>query len=237
MRRSILGCLVGVVAFGLLASLPSVAEEIIYFQSGRTMPVVSHKVEGNMVYVDLGDEKTLAFPMSIVERIEEANANVMIKQSQNPYGQRRVPNPNGSYPIGGQARKRNREAIPNQESQATNVVVDEKTGVAAYRPMGRSAGENKRNLAISGNMRAMSGTVQNGGNGRIAGTQTVGTRHVIGGTTPRRSNRANPKRPPLVGLEYNPSALASKTTGNAAAATGKGEAATSGRDAGPKPGR
>ena len=46
MRRSILGCLVGVVAFGLLASLPSVAEEIIYFQElVRRIPVTDHVLE------------------------------------------------------------------------------------------------------------------------------------------------------------------------------------------------
>jgi hypothetical protein len=48
------------------------AEEVIYFTNGTEMPIRSHKVEGDQIKVDLGDNGFMAFPKSVVEKIESA---------------------------------------------------------------------------------------------------------------------------------------------------------------------
>ena len=48
------------------------AEEVIYFTNGTVMPIRSHKIEGDTIKVDLGDNGFMAFPTSVVEKIEEA---------------------------------------------------------------------------------------------------------------------------------------------------------------------
>jgi hypothetical protein len=54
----------------LLASAPGFAEEIVYLKSGSAMPVRSHQVVGDMVHLDLGGDSFIAFPMTLVDRIE-----------------------------------------------------------------------------------------------------------------------------------------------------------------------
>ena len=222
-RASLLSIAIGALALTLVA--PTFAEEIIYFKSGRSMPIASHRIEEGMVYVDLGEDRTLAFPEQVVERIESARDNVALKQSMNPYGKRRVPSPDGSYPVVGERKRSVRDVIPVNEPNATPVEVDPKSGLATYRPAGKAEGANKRRLQVAGNTRAMSGQVQRGGGGRYAGTTTFGSRHVIGDITPRRSNQQqNPKRPPLVGLSLGKQ-VSPKADSSSAASTGKGAAA------------
>jgi hypothetical protein len=204
---------------------PSFAEEIIYFKSGRSMPIASHRIVDGMIYVDLGEDRTLAFPEQVVDRIQTARDNVALEQSVNPYGKRRVPSPDGSYPVVGERNRRVRDVIPVSEPNATPVEIDPATGLATYRPAGKSEGANKRRLQVAGNTRAMSGQAQRGGGGRYAGTTTFGSRHVIGDITPRRSNQQqNPKRPPLVGLALG-KPVTPKSDSSSAASTGKGAAA------------
>lgn len=222
------GSLLAAAAVALATTLtaPAFAEEVIYFKSGRSMPIASHRIDDGMIYVDLGEDRTLAFPEMVVERIEAAGSNVALKQSLNPYGKRRVPNPDGSYPVSSSRKKRTREVIPVHEPNATPVEIDPKSGLATYRPAGKAEGANKRRLQVAGNTRAMSGQVQRGGGGRYAGTTTFGSRHVIGDITPRRSNQQqNPKRPPLVGLSLGKPVTPSGSQ-SAGASTGKGGAAT-----------
>ena len=56
------------------------AEEVIYFTNGTVMPIRSHKIEGDTIKVDLGDNGFMAFPRSVVEKIEE-NVDVVLMPS------------------------------------------------------------------------------------------------------------------------------------------------------------
>lgn len=72
----ILGILVAAVAAGSVS-----AEEVIYFTNGTVMPIRAHVVEGDTIKVDLGDNGFMAFPKSVVERIEEAGDDVILMPS------------------------------------------------------------------------------------------------------------------------------------------------------------
>ena len=60
----------GLLAVALLAS-PVLAEEIVYFSNGTAMPIKSYRIEKGMVHVDLGGNGAMAFPESMVDRIEK----------------------------------------------------------------------------------------------------------------------------------------------------------------------
>jgi hypothetical protein len=65
---------------GLLAS-PALAEEIIYFTNGTTMPIKSHTVVREMIHVDLGVNSYMAFPLYMVEKVTRAGEEVELNRS------------------------------------------------------------------------------------------------------------------------------------------------------------
>ena len=81
-----------------LLALPSVAEEIVYFKGGQSMPIRSHEIVDGMVHMDLGEDSMVAFPEFAIERIEIAGKEVMLKPSYGTTSNRRVPTTRGSYP-------------------------------------------------------------------------------------------------------------------------------------------
>jgi hypothetical protein len=72
MRRAIV--VVAVVAAS--ASVLS-AGEVIFFKNGTTLPVETHRVESDMIHVDLGRGSVMAFPLSMVERVEVGGVDVL----------------------------------------------------------------------------------------------------------------------------------------------------------------
>ena len=78
MRRNLL---LSLAFLGLAFPGAVVAEEIVYFTNGTTMAIISHKVENEMVHVDLGSDAFMAFPEYMVERIEKAGDNVYLPPS------------------------------------------------------------------------------------------------------------------------------------------------------------
>jgi hypothetical protein len=56
----------------LVAVAPALAEEVIYFTNGTVMPIRGHEFDGDQIKVDLGDNGFMAFPRSVVEKIESA---------------------------------------------------------------------------------------------------------------------------------------------------------------------
>jgi len=191
-----------VTILGLLAiafAVPCAAEEIINFTSGQSLPVISHTIEDGMVLVDLGDNAWVAFPEETIESIEIAGKNVMLRPSYGAFGNQRVPTTQGSYPITGeaQARPKTKPIIPERNHRPTPIEIDERTGMAVYRPMGNHPAANKRRATVTGNMKILSDnpTTRGDGQSTYGGTTPLGTRHVIGGIDPRRNN--SPRRPDM----------------------------------------
>jgi len=74
-------------------AVPAFAEEVIHFTNGTVLPIRSHVYEGDQVKIDLGDNGFMAFPRSIVAKIEAApgvtllpstGSNKMFQSSSNP---------------------------------------------------------------------------------------------------------------------------------------------------------
>lgn len=79
--------LLAVAAVGFV--LPAAAEEIIYFTNGTSMPIRSHRIEGDMVHVDLGGNGFMAFPMFMVDRVDGTD-QVKLKPSSSRPGSNRM---------------------------------------------------------------------------------------------------------------------------------------------------
>jgi hypothetical protein len=63
------------------------AEEIVFFANGSTMPIRAHEIHGEMLHVDLGSDGFMAFPLYMVDKIEKAGQNVILKPSHTPGNQ------------------------------------------------------------------------------------------------------------------------------------------------------
>jgi hypothetical protein len=54
----------------VLASGAALADEIIHFENGTHLPIRSHTVKDGMVHVVMGSNASMAFPTSMIDRIE-----------------------------------------------------------------------------------------------------------------------------------------------------------------------
>jgi hypothetical protein len=192
-------------------TLPAVGEEILYFKSGSAMPVVSHKIDGEMVHVDLGDNAFMAFPLTMVDRIERAGKNVMLQRSST--GGTNViqprPDPTGSFPVRGQAqsRKDDRNRFDANEKNPDASVEMDASGIQVYRPWGNSNHPGKRKVGLAWNDRIL----ENSGAG-YRGATPIGNRHTIGSTVPRRRTE-DPPPPKITGIEFRPTRSAPADSG------------------------
>jgi hypothetical protein len=177
---------------------PALAEEVIYFTNGTSMAIRSHALQGEMIHVDLGSDSFMAFPLRMVEKIEQAGKAIALRPSFSGGTNvitSRVPDPGGSYPVKGSYpghRGKNAEDLPRiisadeMEKRGGNI------GLEVHRPMQGHEAENRRALGVTrrGNAVGLSG---GGANGEVLGTRKLGTRNIIGGD----SHRSGPNGKPL----------------------------------------
>lgn len=189
--------LVAVATFGL--ATPSYAEEIIYFTNGTTMPIRSHNVKDDMIHVDLGDNGFMAFPFEVVERIDRAGKNVLLKHSSTAGRNQRVDvagDATGSYPVTGAPMRRRGADDEEIVISAPPENTDER-GLAVVRPFGLGNGENKGKFGVVGTSSIFDGPMSNQPGEGIIGARRVGNRHVIdSGVGPQ----ARPRRARTVGV-------------------------------------
>jgi hypothetical protein len=198
---------------------PVGAEEIVHFTSGTSMPVVSHQIDGDMIHVDLGDNAFMAFPLSMVDRVETAGENVMIRRSNtggtNVMAPR--PDPTRSFPVTGQRAARASETNRFSEERESDPAIEvDSHGVAVYRPFANSSHPGKRSVGFTGSKRVR----EAGGTGAYRGTTQVGTRQVIGGTGPPR--RGSASAPRLTGIESRPTPPPTDNTDSQSGQSGSG---------------
>ncbi|MDH3628003.1 MAG: hypothetical protein OEV00_12005 [Acidobacteriota bacterium] len=94
-RRVLLFVVGGIV---LLGATPVLAEQIVYFTNGTTMPIRDHVLKGQMVHVDLGSDGFIAFPNELILRIEVAGKRVNLNASASTTA--RPPRRRGEAPHG-----------------------------------------------------------------------------------------------------------------------------------------
>lgn len=197
----------------LLTAIPALAEEVIYFTNGTSMPIRSHEVRGDMLHVDLGSDAFMAFPLYMVEKIEDAGKEVSLTPSfsaGNKIVAGRVPTPEGSYPVKGQAPGRysdNNSSAPRLINRSEMYDEDGKNfGVQTHRPLAGHRGANRRGLGTTGRSDMASG--QNDGD--YYGTKKKGARNIIGGNDRFTGPGGRPKSASPVSLNRASAAAAGK---------------------------
>jgi len=174
------------------------AEEVIHFKSGGTLPVVSHKIEGDMIQVDLGDNAVMAFPMSVVERVVEAPRGLMFGRSSTGASNVMSASPNGPTTVAEQ-----QAALPALQADGTiegqndkreyDPAIDVVNGVAVYRPVAGAGNPAKADTMVTGHARVRE---NRGTPGALNGAHQVGTHQVIG--PPRRTRGGSPGSAPTI---------------------------------------
>jgi len=166
MRNKIL---ISVFLGSCLLAGPAMAEQIILFSNGTSMPIRSHKIQGEMIHVDLGNDGFIAFPASMVDRVVEAGKDVVISPSSAGSNQvvgKVETDPTGSFPVQGQRpAKRQPRASAAATDDAAEFGRDER-GMEVHRPFARSGHPAKARLAAVGDRSSFqrrNGDVRRGG--------------------------------------------------------------------------
>ena len=107
---------------------PAVAEEIVYLTSGAALPVRGHEIKGDMIHLDLGGDSFIAFPKTMVERIDGAEG-IELKPSRSNVIDGK-PDPQGSFPARGLEVSRTRER-PTPET-SPNLRLDPRMGIVGW---------------------------------------------------------------------------------------------------------
>jgi hypothetical protein len=177
-----------------------------------------------MIHVDLGSDSSIAFPLTMVDKIEVAGKHVMLKPGSS-LGNRMISGSgsqsSANHPVQGQVPSRYSKSdriLPVQRAADDPKVDVEPNGVAVYRPFGDSKQVGKRRVGAAGHQRVTMGspTINEG----RPGTRRVGNRHVIGGAPPSNFRAGGV---PVTGLEQVPP----NTNGNAGQSSGDSDSSSS----------
>jgi hypothetical protein len=180
-----------VMALGAI-TLPAVAEEIIYFKNGSSLAIRGHKVTEGMIHVDMGEDAFIGFPMSMVDRVEEAGKDVYVSPSSPSELKRNqmtglsadeTSRVTSSYRRSADARRDYDD--PAGRPSRDNIKVDEH-GMAYVNAFPNSTGARGAVRVIG---REMNPPVNRDPSKGLIGTRRVGMRQVLGEMVPEGANK------------------------------------------------
>jgi hypothetical protein len=206
----------------LTLSGTALAEEIIYFANGTSMPIRRHEIKGDMIHVDLGSEAFMAFPVRMIEKIEAAGASVALRASSggNTVMSARVPTPDGNYPVrgsySGQALRNEPEVqfISDEEFEAMQSPSTRKNKQMQYHSTGYSAPNKARGGNVIGSTPVKNAASGINYPGTDAGIRKQGMRNVIGDPSSIKALNGKPGRPQPIGKAAMPTTSGSGGSGN-----------------------
>ena len=105
---------------GLMAIGAAGAEEIVHFTNGTYLSIRSHTVEGGMIHVVLGDDFVMAFPMSVVERVEEAGKEIPLTPGSSRPANKAVEGSDGTTPDTGIRDHRGTATMPQSRKAGSS---------------------------------------------------------------------------------------------------------------------
>jgi hypothetical protein len=174
------------------------AAEIVYFKNGTTLPVLSHSIEDDMIQVDLGGSSVMAFPLSMVERIEDGGRNVLVEGDPANRMVQRVghvqdvtPEPD---PVTGEVSPTMRRGkwLGDQSTEQVrdDIETDPTTGLTVFRPLAGTGHPGKEGFKVTGTLAplAVPPTGSDQQPGKI-GTQRLGSGYRIGSSAPAGASR------------------------------------------------
>ena len=156
-----------------VASVPALADEIVYFTNGTSMPVESYSIEDGTIRLDLGDQAYVAFPVAQIDRIETTEGEVRNPDLQ-PANRMVGGGPTGSVPA--RYRRQSQGRNSGNRRSTGEAEVETRNGIAVYRPYANSPAANKRQTEPS----RLSGTVSPTWCGRPCRAKTSHSRAVGG---------------------------------------------------------
>jgi hypothetical protein len=172
-----------------LFSAPALAQKVIHFANGTSLPIKDFVIEDSMIHVDLGGDGYIAFPAEMIDRVEEAGIAVPFMPS-NVADEvvRQVPDPTRDYPVSGRRTPRASGTARSSGAHANGGVSPQAYGVGA------AGAENPHGHAASRGTGAITPNAK--------GITPRGTQWVTGGRSiPGRGARA---RPEVISLQPNP---------------------------------
>ncbi len=158
-----------------LASVPALADEIVYFTNGTSMPVKSYLIEDGTIRLDLGDQAYVAFSVDQIDRIETTEGEVRNANSS-PANRMVAGGSTGTVPSRHRRQAQGGSAANQHGRQEPGI--ETHNGIAIHRPYGNSPIPNRRNVATvvhEGSAAITSRATQNG----VIGTSRVGSRFTI----------------------------------------------------------
>ena len=171
-----------------VAALPAVAEEIVYFNNGTSMPVQAYSIEDGTIRLDLGDQAYVAFPVEQIDRIETTEG--VVRNTNSVRANKIVGGgPTGSTP----AHYRQVHSRNAPKRQRTENVVERRNGIAVNRPFANHPAPNRRQFTTVAGGRGSSTSGAN--QGGVIGTTPFGP----GFTLERRAEGS--RKSQLVGIE------------------------------------
>ncbi len=174
-----------------LFAAPALAEEVIYFTNGSSMPILDHIVEEEMVKVDLGEAGFMAFPMTQVDRIEKAGREVYQNPSRANQMFAKPKGSGGDEPVYGRrpaafvaGKKPGVNSMQRNRDNPNPNITKDANGLAVYSPLGEPPSVKNR-LLLAGHSSIRSAPVSDDSSNGIVGTRAVGSKHQMdppGGT-------------------------------------------------------
>jgi hypothetical protein len=200
-------CFILPVLLLLTLSGTALAEEIIYFSNGTSMPIRRHEIKGEMIHVDLGSNSFMAFPVRMIERIEEAGKSVALRASSggNTVLSATVPTPGGNYPVrgsySGQAPRNEPEVqfLSNDDFEAMQSASTRRNPQMHYHGTGRTAPNKARGGQVVGATPRKHSAAGINYPGVDSGIRKQGTRSVIGDPSSVKVFNGKPEKPPPIG--------------------------------------
>jgi hypothetical protein len=109
---------------------PAFADEIVYFTNGTFLPITSHRVEKEMVSVELGGNSRMGFPLYMVDKIESSGRSVYLNPTYHPANQAVAStagepvNNAGVHPVTGDGNVSSRNRMPRAEKHPGGLDAD-----------------------------------------------------------------------------------------------------------------
>ena len=184
-----------VLAIGISLAVVTVAsaEEVIYFSNGTYMKIYSHEVQGDMIKVRLDGTASMAFPIRMVDKIENASGIVYGGPTNPVYPNQIVPQqpradtpyPVSSAAVVGVRSNEAREADPDTAARRAAA-----SRMQAGGPLSGQAFDNQYPDGIAS-------TIGPG----PSGTMRLGNHYVVGTNFNSVSGRPAPFKPARLGIK------------------------------------
>ena len=161
----------------VLAVTPALAEKVIILKNGSSLAIVDHWVEDDMIWVDLGENAEMAFPLTQVDRIVEDDRVVPLMESDSTPNRQipgnNKPRPDSTHRVGSKTsdtRPWRWGGGEVEKSKGNGAVEIGDNGVKGYRPFKGHPSPSRSRTKLTGHQNVYSAGEGNGGDAKTGWT-------------------------------------------------------------------